>query len=201
MVWRHISNASRDRHTFSAHAPALHIATRVLARQKESSVRAGPSLDLANISAVPYLYIPVLILKNHIVSLCVWRSVLLFSKSNQIFFGYFHPFLDDETNNFRGDPTHISAKTEPLVESRSGRSPKKSPGYRVPGFSKHYLKTCTYMSFRYIYNTLQTSINMEFGLRHTPWFLRNRISYKACVLQNTQLVSRHTPKWPRNRMS
>ena len=48
-------------------------------------------------------------------------SVLLFSKLNKIFFGFFDPgniFLDKKINNFRGELTDISAKKEVLVGVR-----------------------------------------------------------------------------------
>ena len=47
------------------------------------------------------------------------KAVLLFSKLNDFFFGYFDPeniFLIIEINNFRGDLTDISAKKEGLLE-------------------------------------------------------------------------------------
>ena len=45
-------------------------------------------------------------------------AVLLFSKLNSIFVGYFDPekfFLDDESKCFRGNLTDVSAETKPLV--------------------------------------------------------------------------------------
>ena len=45
-------------------------------------------------------------------------SVLLFSKLNILFFGYFDPekiFLDNRMNNFQGELTDISAKKAALV--------------------------------------------------------------------------------------
>ena len=65
---------------------------------------------------------------------CLWRSlsssagmerlaVLLFSKLNKIFFGYFHPdffFKIMKINNFQGDLTDISAKNEALALGAPG---------------------------------------------------------------------------------
>ena len=50
------------------------------------------------------------------------RPVLLFSKLNKMFFGYFDPekiFLDNENTNFRGELTDISTKNEALTASSS----------------------------------------------------------------------------------
>ena len=48
----------------------------------------------------------------------MYLAVLLFSKLNKIFFGYFDLekiFLDNEINNFQGELTDISAKKAALI--------------------------------------------------------------------------------------
>ena len=50
---------------------------------------------------------------------CWWLSVILFSKLNKIFLGYFYPdifFPTIEIINVRGDLTDVSVKTATLVD-------------------------------------------------------------------------------------
>ena len=57
-------------------------------------------------------------------------AVKFFSKSNNLFFGYFDPiniFLIIKINNFRGDLSDVSAKTATLVLVTAGSSQMNLP--------------------------------------------------------------------------
>ena len=61
----------------------------------------------------------------------MWIPVLLFSKLNQLFFGYFDPvnmFLIMKINKVRGDLTDISVEIEALVDTSDGPVAIKAAG-------------------------------------------------------------------------